>query len=87
MVEFVSYDGKYPNLCSGTLVLRIDGVEVEFADAMKSGGSVWFDEEWCEHVDCGTWNVDVPNEYLYLIDEIEKCVNDNVCWGCCGGCL
>lgn len=25
MVEFVSYDGEYPNLCSGTLMLSIDG--------------------------------------------------------------
>lgn len=25
MIEFVSYDGKYPNLCSGQLVLKING--------------------------------------------------------------
>ena len=30
MVEFVSYNGSFPNLCSGTLVLRIDGVERTF---------------------------------------------------------
>lgn len=30
MVEFVSYDGDFPNLCSGTLVLRIDGEKVTF---------------------------------------------------------
>ena len=30
MVEFVSYTGTYPNLCSGVLTLRIDGEEVRF---------------------------------------------------------
>lgn len=28
-VRFISYDGKYPNYCTGTLRLEIDG-EVEF---------------------------------------------------------
>lgn len=28
-VEFVSYSGRYPNLCSGVLVLRIDGLAIE----------------------------------------------------------
>ena len=87
MVEFVSYDGKWPSLCCGTLVLHIDGVEVNLSDAMASGGSVWFDEDWNEHVDCGVWNVEVPNEYLYLIDEINECVNQHVPFGCCGGCV
>lgn len=54
MVEFVSYDGDFPNLCSGTLVLRIDGEEVMFPKyCMRSGGSVWFDDEWHEHVASG----------------------------------
>ena len=29
-IEFISYDGAYPNLCRGTLILRIDGTEVVF---------------------------------------------------------
>lgn len=27
MIEFISYDGEYPNLCSGLLLVRIDGVK------------------------------------------------------------
>ena len=88
VVEFVSYDGDYPNLCRGDLVLRIDGIEVDFPRyCMSSGGDVWFDDEWDEHVDCGRWSVDVPNEYAHLRKEIEDCVNANVPYGCCGGCV
>lgn len=29
-VKFVSYSGRYPNLCSGALVLEIDGLEYTF---------------------------------------------------------
>lgn len=29
-VEFISYTGKYPNLCRGVLTLRIDGKEIKF---------------------------------------------------------
>lgn len=29
-IEFVSYDGEYPNLCSGMLTVKIDGVETTF---------------------------------------------------------
>ena len=88
MVEFVSYNGRYPNLCSGKLVLRIDGKEVEFPDyCMCSGGSVWFDDEYDEHVEWGEWSVDVPEKYANIREEIEDCVNQNVVWGCCGGCI
>lgn len=29
-VEFISYTGKYPNLCRGVLTLKINGEEVKF---------------------------------------------------------
>ena len=88
MVEFVSYDGEYPNLCSGTLMLSIDGETVEFPKyCMRSGGSVWFDDEWHEHVGYGEWSVKVPEKYAHLQKEIEDCVNSNVPCGCCGGCI
>lgn len=64
-IEFISYNGVYPNLCSGTLVVKIDDKEVSFGRTTKflnceevanypsfwcSGGSVSFDKNWNEHV-------------------------------------
>lgn len=88
MVEFVSYDGRYPNLCSGTLILKIDGKVVTFpAYCMQSGGGVSFDNDWCEHVSSGLWTVEVPEKYKQHEDEINVVVNRNVEHGCCGGCV
>ena len=87
MVEFVSYSGAFPNLCSGTLVLRIDGKEVVFNQALVSGGYVTFDDDWCEHVYSGEWSVRVPKEYEHYKSEITRVVNENVESGCCGGCV
>lgn len=88
MVEFVSYDGSFPNLCSGTLVLRIDGIERTMPPhCLNSGGSVSFDDNWGEHVESGRWSVDVPEELVQHEQEIEDCVNRHVPFGCCGGCV
>lgn len=31
-VKFISYDGKYPCLCMGTLILEIDGTKYSFGN-------------------------------------------------------
>ena len=86
-VEFVSYSGSYPNLCSGNLVLKIDGELVNLGRCLCSGGSVWFDDYCSEHIEEGEWSVDVPEQYKHLEDEITAVVNENVEYGCCGGCV
>lgn len=54
MVEFVSYDGAYPNLCTGQLVLKINGQVREFSRyCLQSGGTVWFDNDWNAHIENG----------------------------------
>ena len=89
MVEFVSYDGKYPNLCNGRLILRINGVVVDFGKyCLISGGRVCFDSDWCEHVSSGAWEViNIPEGYERYVKEITEVVNENIPWGCCGGCV
>lgn len=87
MVKFISYSGEYPNLCSGTLVLEVDGKKRELSRALCSGGSVRFDENWNASVTHGSWSVDLPEDFEPYRKEIEELVNDNVPHGCCGGCI
>ena len=55
-IEFVSYDGEYPHLCTGTLVLSIDGKEYGF-NCLCSGGSVEYEEDDYV-VYTGEWKLD-----------------------------
>lgn len=88
MVEFVFYDGEYPNLCSGQLVLKINGqVQVFPRYCLCSGGGVWFDNDLSAHVETGSWSIDLPEDLDPLRKEIEECINENIPHGCCGGCV
>lgn len=72
-VEFVSYDGDYPNLCSGILKLRIDGKVVEFPRyCMVSGGGAYFDDNWDSYIVYGPWTVKVPEEFAPLRSELSE---------------
>lgn len=88
MVKFISYDGKWPALCMGTLVIEVDGKKMELENCLESGGRVSFDANWEEAtVEIGKWSVDLPKDLERYREEIENCVNENVPWGCCGGCV
>ena len=100
-IEFISYDGKYPNLCSGTLVLKIDGQDNSFKHCLHSGGSVYHDGNWNWTVESGDWNFDPEystidegktklEDFNFTKNEIKwinMVVNENVEHGCCGGCI
>jgi hypothetical protein len=108
-VKFVSYTGKWPNLCSGVLTLEIDGIAYHFghevgsyditANKFKdnncdsfwhSGGCVQADEDWNYNVLQGEWEIDadeIPEEFRKYAAEIDEVFNNNVPWGCCGGCI
>jgi hypothetical protein len=87
MVKFISYDGKWPSLCMGTLVIEVDGKKIELKDCLGSGGSIWFHDDYGGTVEHGEWSVDLPKGLERYREEIEDCVNENVPWGCCGGCI
>lgn len=88
-IEFVSYNGEYPCLCMGTLVIRVDGVEFKLDDVMISGGSVSFSDDWSEEfVETGDWELkELPEEIEPFHQQIVDLVNSNVQQGCCGGCV
>jgi hypothetical protein len=86
-VEFVSYDGMYPNLCSGTLVVRVGNKRFSFDDhALRSGGGL--DANYDPII--GDWDIDDDKwpEGLSktLKADIVKLVNETISHGCCGGC-
>ena len=88
MVEFVSYNGKFPNLCSGTLIIKVNGEEFILEACLQSGGKCGFDEERNRYIETGDWRLCyLPDSLEQYRDEIFKVVNENVPRGCCGGCI
>ena len=86
----IEYDGAYPNLCSGHLIVWVDRKKWDFGDhCLSSGGSVSFDESCSEHVDSGKWKINTrPDKFpgnmkSYVISKI----NSEIRHGCCGGCV
>lgn len=87
-VEFVSYNGEYPNLCSGVLVLKIDGVEYKFGHnyaALDWNNNIYkdedptnpnFDQFWssggCVTVD-KDWNFEVEEgDWLITVEDLPE---------------
>lgn len=83
-VQFISYTGRYPNLCSGNLTLEIDGKTVVFENCDKfwsTAGQIT--EKY------GDWIIDVediPCQFRKYAAEIDQVFNDNVERPHCGGC-
>jgi len=87
MIE-VTYDGKFPNACAGTLTITVDGEEVYSQKyECRSTGGVSFTKDWEEIITHGelVWD---PEEFKPS-PEIQAAVAD-VLSGvtvCCGGCV
>lgn len=108
MIEFVSYTGRFPNLCSGIFTVKINGKEVSFGhDNRNYDRNTYtyndsnYDEFWVSGGECGEdleydcteapWRLSVsshyPEEIANLLPELLECFNENVPYGCCGGCI
>lgn len=84
----IKYDGKYPYLCMGHLIVIVDGIEYDFGECcLSSGGSAGYDG-WDEYITKGKWSVKFPDNFpLELKVEVLDAINSQIPWGCCGGCL
>lgn len=89
-IKFIGYDGKYPNLCNGNLIIEVDGKQYENISIVSGGFCHIGNGVVDTYAEKGPWKLDIfdlPEELEPLIDEIEAVVNENVEWGCCGGCI
>jgi len=87
----IQYNGKWPCLCCGQLVVFIDDVEYKFTSCcLRSGGECYFINDYADEVvaigewTIGEWPDNFPEEYKE--ETLEK-INNVIPQGCCGGCL
>ena len=86
----IEYDGQYPNLCSGRLIVTVDGKKWVFPDyCLSSKGYVSFDADFREEVGDGPWSIsEYPKDFPENLKQaVEDAVNESVRYGCCGGCV
>lgn len=86
----IEYDGKYPCLCMGHLIVWIDDVKWDFGRfSISSGGGIHRNEYWDMWTSEGEWSIDefpkgFPDELKELV--LLK-INEEIPHGCCGGCI
>lgn len=98
-IEFVSYDGAFPNLCSGTLTLKIDkipyvfGRDERYSTFWSSGGRAGVGFGGDEYLERGAWEFYIwdrakfPEFLVGHESELMEVFNANIPYGCCGGCI
>jgi hypothetical protein len=86
----IEHDGKYPCLCMGHLKVWIDNQLWDFGKhSLISGGEINYDDEWNFEIEKGKWDIlEFPKEFPEHLKKIviEK-VNEEIPYGCCGGCI
>lgn len=87
----ISYDGKWPNLCSGKLIVFINNIKYIFSDhCLTSCGECYFINNYEDTVVTeGEWVINkYPEDFLEEFKEkLLIIINEKIPPGCCGGCL
>lgn len=97
-VRFISYTSLPYALCQGLLILEIEGRVIKFG---YDGEHRYAPRFWCSggYIECddremrpisAPWIIDaeaLPEKYRPYAEEISKVFNENVPYGCCGGCI
>lgn len=89
-VEFIKYDGRWPYLCKGILSIKVNGKPYYLKNVLLSGGCIITDDDGIsKYPEQREWSVllDSYPELKPYEQEITDCVNENVEFGCCGGCI
>jgi hypothetical protein len=85
----VKYNGQYPNLCSGKLIVYIDEKEYTFPSyCLSSGGQAWTNDDYTGTTQ-GNWSItEWPDNFPEDMKRyVEFEVNEQIEKGCCGGCI
>jgi hypothetical protein len=67
-----------------------DPMNPNFNAFWSSGGRVTCDGDWNWNVETDEWEIDVnelPQQFWDVAEEIDEVFNENVQYGCCGGCI
>jgi hypothetical protein len=85
----ISYDGAYPGLCFGRLKVTVGEKVWKFPENCLHTEGYCDVAEGKEEVVQGRWKiVKWPRKFPEALKEaVEKKVNDEVPWRCCGGCI
>lgn len=92
VVTFISYSGKPPALCHGTLEFEFNGKRYKVKDCLEPGNGArcWYSKDWQGYVEKGSWKVksgSLPGEIEWLGPWLEDMANNEIMAPCCGGCL
>lgn len=86
----IFYDGGYPCLCSGHLIVTIDGKKYDFGTHVLSSGGY---TDWTTgYVEKGDWEFSRYTKFpegfpMELKDKVLEEINRKIPKGCCGGCI